>query len=197
MKKLLLALFTISTISHATPSLAGAKTAILAGGCFWCVESDFEKLDGVLKATSGYTGGSNPNPTYRNHSYQGGGQIPHLEAVKVQYDDTKLSYEDILDYYFRHIDPTDGTGQFCDRGPSYRPAIFVENDKQRSIANAKKKEVMQLLDTDIKVEILDAKEFWPAEDYHQGYARKNPRRYELYRWGCGRDKRVKKVWGDK
>lgn len=194
-KKILLTLVAISAIFGASPVFAETKTAILAGGCFWCVQSDFEKLDGVLGAVSGYTGGTILNPTYEN--YHEAGQVPHVEAVEVKYDTDKLSYKDLLEYYFRHIDPTDGGGQFCDRGPSYRPVVFVQNDAERATADAVMQEVKQILKTDINVDIQDAKKFWPAEDYHQDYAKKNHARYEIYRWNCGRDARVKKVWGDK
>lgn len=195
MKKILLALLVTGIIFSPYPVMAATKTAILAGGCFWCVQHDFEALDGVTEAVSGYTGGTTLNPTYK--TYHEAGQVPHSEAVELKYDSDKLSYEDILEYYFRHIDPTDGGGQFCDRGASYRPVIYVQNDDERATANAVKQQTKQILKTDINVDILDAKKFWPAEKYHQDYAQKNPKRYKLYRWNCGRDQRVKELWADK
>ncbi len=174
-----------------TPSI---ETAILAGGCFWCVESDFDKLDGVIETTSGYSGGTIPNPTYQNYNKPVEGFEPHVEVLEVKYDATKISYEGILDYYFRHIDPTDDGGQFCDRGASYRPVIYVQNDQERDIAVAKSKEVAALIKQDVKVDILEATQFWAAEGYHQNYYKENPVRYNLYRWNCGRDQKIEKIW---
>jgi peptide-methionine (S)-S-oxide reductase len=172
-----------------------AATAVLAGGCFWCVEHDMRQLSGVTEAVSGYSGGSRPNPTYEDyHDVDAPNPVPHLEAVRVTYNPSVLSYEKLLDYYFHHIDPTDGGGQFCDRGPAYRPAVFVGNEPERIAAEAKKAEVAKLLNQKVAVEILDAKTFWPAEDYHQDYAVKNPIRYKYYRWNCDRDQRVEAVW---
>jgi peptide-methionine (S)-S-oxide reductase len=166
------------------------QSTVLAGGCFWCIESDFEKLDGVTDAVSGYAGGTTDNPTYQNHSADG-----HLEVIKVTYDADKLSYKDILEYHVRHIDPTDGDGQFCDRGPQYRPAIFVENAEQRAIAQQVKLDTAKILDAEINIDILDAAPFYMAEDYHQDYKTKSPIRYKFYRWNCGRDQQVDELWG--
>ncbi len=180
----------------AEPS-ATAKTtqsAVLAGGCFWCMESDFDKLDGVISTTSGYAGGTITNPTYETYHDAGDGVIPHIEVVKVAYDTSKLNYADILNYYLRHVDPTDGGGQFCDRGPSYRPAIFVQNNAEKEQAQASLDKAASLLHQDIKVEILPDARFWPAEDYHQDYHLKNATKYGFYRWKCGRDQRVKDLW---
>jgi peptide-methionine (S)-S-oxide reductase len=189
----MIALLALGITGRAQPQ--STATAILGGGCFWCVEHDFHQLPGVLKVVSGYSGGGLPNPTYENyHNVSTANPIPHTEVVEVTYDTTKLSYEQVLDYYFRHIDPTDGGGQFCDRGPAYAPIIFISNDREKAEAEAKKAEVAKLLMKNIAVEIRDATRFWPAEDYHQDYAEKNPLTYKFYRWTCGRDQRVKAVW---
>src|SRR5204863_410747 len=135
------------------------------------------------EAVSGYSGGSRPNPTYEDyHDVDAANPVPHVEAVRVTYDPSKLSYQKLLDYYFRHIDPTDGGGQFCDRGPAYRPVVFVGNEAERKTAESKKAEVAGQLKQKVAVEVLDAPTFWPAEDYHQDYANKNPVRYKYYRW---------------
>ncbi|MEM7328000.1 MAG: peptide-methionine (S)-S-oxide reductase MsrA [Pseudomonadota bacterium] len=167
------------------------ETAIFAGGCFWCVESDFDKLDGVLETVSGYTAGNSTNPTYKTHTKQG-----HLEAVRVVYDSSKVEYAELVDYFLRHIDPTDDGGQFCDRGNSYRSAIFVDNAEERSEVEMQFQAINQagILPAPIVTRVLDETEFYEAEGYHQNYYQKNPARYKLYRVGCGRDKRVAKVW---
>ncbi len=184
------------TLPHtASVNAADQATAIVAGGCFWCVEHDFRKLEGVSSVVSGYTGGSRANPTYEDyHDTDADNPVPHVEAVEIKYDPAKLSYPKLLDYYFRHIDPTDGGGQFCDRGPAYRPAIFVMNDEEKKEAEAKSAEVEKAIKQKVAVEILPAAKFWPAEDYHQDYAEKNPTRYKYYRWNCGRDQRVEEIW---
>ena len=170
--------------------------AIFAGGCFWCVEHDFRQLQGVLNAVSGYTGGSRTNPTYANyHEVDAANPIAHVEAVKITYDPGVVSFERLLDYYFRHIDPTDGAGQFCDRGAAYRPVVFVKNEAERAAAKAKKASVAKLLKRPIRVEIANATRFWPAEDYHQRYSEKNRLKYRFYRLNCGRDERLKELWG--
>ncbi len=167
----------------------------MAGGCFWCVEHDLHQLPGVIDVVSGYTGGSRPNPTYEDyHHVNAANPVPHVEAVRITYDLGRLSYADLLDYYFRHIDPTDGGGQFCDRGPAYRPVVFVASEAERETAKAKKADVARLLKQDVAVEVLDAQTFWPAEEYHQDYATKNPLHYKYYRWNCGRDQRVDALW---
>lgn len=166
-------------------------TAILAGGCFWCVESDFDHVKGVTETTSGYIGGETDNPTYRSHGKDG-----HLEAVKIVYDKDSADYRSLLDTFWRTIDVFDDKGQFCDKGNSYRTAVFVANDEERAIAEASKAEAEQELGQEIKTRILDAATFWPAEDYHQDYYEKSSARYNYYRKACGRDKRVKQVWGD-
>lgn len=170
---------------------ASIETAIFAGGCFWCVESDFDKLEGVVETVSGYTGGESLNPTYKTHTKQG-----HLEAVRVVYDSSKVEYSELVDYFFRHIDPTDDGGQFCDRGNSYRSAVFVDGFEQRSEVEMQVQAIDQagILPGPIVTRVLDEAQFYEAEGYHQNYYQKNPARYKLYRVGCGRDKRVAKVW---
>ena len=183
----------IMMLSISTQAFA-AKT-ILAGGCFWCMESDFEKLDGVSDVISGFTGGTLENPTY-NGNHEG-----HYEAVEITYDPQKLSYRQLLDYYWVHIDPFDDGGQFCDRGHSYRAAIFVANEEEKSIAEKSRQKVQAMFSNQkIVTPILPATTFWPIqgdESYHQDYYKNNPVRYKYYRWRCGRDQRLKEVWGDK
>ena len=165
------------------------QTAVYAGGCFWCVEADLEKLDGVGDVVSGYAGGDMKNPTYRNHE-------GHLEVVQAPYDPAVISYRALTDYFLRHIDPLDDGGQFCDRGHSYTTAIFYQNDEQKADAEAAiaaaEEELGQMIVTPARA--LDR--FWRAEDYHQDYYKKNPVRYQFYRTGCRRDARVKQVWGE-
>lgn len=174
---------------------APAQTAsvVFAGGCFWCIEADFEKLPGVLSAQSGYTGGSTAHPTYEQVSAGGTG---HAESVRVSYDPGKLSYPMLLDYFWHHIDPTVKDRQFCDVGNQYRSAIFYDNDAQRAAAEASKTALLKSGQfKQIYTEILPAKQFYVAEEYHQDYYKKNPIRYRFYRANCGRDARVAQVWG--
>lgn len=171
---------------------ATRATAIFAGGCFWCTESDFEKVPGVLAAVSGYTGGRLPDPSYKQVSAGGTG---HYEAVRVTYDPAKVSYRQLVDYFFRTVDPLDAGGQFCDRGESYRTALFVADPEQRRSAEAEKREVAEALEAPVATPILPAATFYPAEDYHQDYYRKNPVRYRFYRGNCGRDARLRELWG--
>jgi peptide-methionine (S)-S-oxide reductase len=159
---------------------------VFAGGCFWCVESDFEHLEGVIEAESGYTGGDLLNPTYRNHE-------GHVEAVRVVYDPARVSYAQLLHHFWRHHDPLDAGGQFCDRGESYRSAIFVTPD-QRAEAEASKAATERELGRTTATPIRTLGRFWRAEDYHQNYARRNPIPYRYYRFRCGRDARVAEVW---
>jgi peptide methionine sulfoxide reductase msrA/msrB len=170
------------------------KTATFAGGCFWCVESDFEKVDGVLEAVSGYTGGQKPNPTYNEVS---AGQTGHAEAVQVHYDPHKITYRQLLDVFWRHVDPTDGGGQFVDRGSQYRPAIFYHDEEQKRIAEASKAELEKSgrFSKPIVTEIVPLVKFYPAEEYHQDYYSKNPLRYKFYRFGSGRDQYLNSKWG--
>jgi peptide-methionine (S)-S-oxide reductase len=169
--------------------------AIFAGGCFWCVESDFDHVPGVVKTISGYTGGTVKNPTYEQ---VGGGSTGHIEAVEVFFDPKKVSYKDLVEIFWRSVDPTDDGGQFCDRGETYRTAIFARTREQKQIAEASKKMLAAsgVLKRPIVTQIRDAGPFWPAEDYHQNYYEKNPIRYKFYRYRCGRDAHLRDVWGD-
>ena len=190
---LFIAFLTMSSPGRAADQQA---KAILAGGCFWCIEHDFLKLPGVTGVVAGYSGGSRSNPTYENYNHTDANQpIPHVEVVQITYDASRLSYDALLDFYVRHIDPTDGGGQFCDRGAAYRPVIFTMSEQERAEAKVKIEEVAKLISQPVAVEIAEAGRFWPAEDYHQDYAEKNPLRYKYYRWNCGRDQRIADVWG--
>lgn len=169
-----------------------AATALFAGGCFWCVEADFEKLPGVIGAESGYTGGQKVNPTYEDVS---AGTTGHTEAVRVRYDPNKVSYAQLVDYFWRHIDPTVKDGQFCDIGKQYRSGIYWQNDAERKVALTSRDALLASgRFKEIHTEIVAAGAFYPAEDYHQDYYRKNPVRYTYYRYGCGRDNRVEALW---
>jgi peptide-methionine (S)-S-oxide reductase len=171
----------------------GQAVAVFAGGCFWCMESDFDKLPGVVATTSGYAGGHLPHPTYGDVNTEMTG---HKEAVRVVYDTSKLTYAQVLDYYWHHVDPTDDMGQFCDRGDSYVPVVFYADDAQKQAAEASKKAIddRQVLSAPIATPILPVGTFWPAELYHQDYHATNTGHYEAYRLGCGRDAKVKQVW---
>jgi len=170
-------------------------TATFAGGCFWCVESDFEKVDGVVEVISGYTGGHVENPSYEQVSAGGTG---HVEAVQVVYDPEKISYKELLDYFWRHVDPTDAGGQFVDRGSQYRSVIFYQDEEQKSLAEESKRELEKSghFNKPIVTEIVPFSKFYRAEDYHQDYYKKNPLRYKYYRFASGRDQFLKKTWGD-
>ena len=183
----LLAMF--APAAAAQPKL---ETAVFAGGCFWCTEADFEKIPGVVSAVSGYTGGRERNPTYEQVVAKRTG---HIEAVRVTYDPAKVTYGALVTQFWRTVDPTDAGGQFCDRGASYRTAVFVANDAQRRAAETSKALAQKRLGQAIVTEIRTAGTFWPAEGYHQDYARKNPLRYNVYRQGCGRDARRRSLWG--
>ncbi|MFT5369067.1 MAG: peptide-methionine (S)-S-oxide reductase [Candidatus Latescibacterota bacterium] len=187
-------LFLFTSLLFYAPHVAADKT-ILAGGCFWCMESDFEKLEGVTDVVSGFTGGTSKNPTY-NGNHKG-----HFEAVEITYDPDKVSYQALLAYYWVHIDPFDDKGQFCDKGHSYLSAIFVANEAEKKIAEQSKIKVEEQFPNDkVVTPILEASTFYPIagnESYHQDYYKKNPIRYKAYRWNCGRDKRLKEIWGDK
>ena len=186
---ILLAAAAIPAASAAAPPRAAA---VFAGGCFWCTESDFDKIPGVLSTTSGYIGGKTLNPTYKQVSAGGTG---HIEAVRVEYDPAKVSYEALVQRFFRTVDPLDAGGQFCDRGYQYRSALFVGNAGQRAVAEAAKAQVAARLKKPVGTLILPAAKFYPAEAYHQDYYKKNPVRYRYYRFSCGREARLKKVWG--
>ncbi len=172
----------------------GRQIAVFAGGCFWCVESDFDKVPGVLKTISGYTGGHLKNPTYKQVTRENTG---HREAVQITFDPKKVTYEKLLHIFWRTVDPTDQGGQFCDRGHSYTTAIYATTKEQRRLAELSKKEIEKAgtLKQNIVTPIEDAKTFYPAEGYHQDYYKKNPGRYNFYRYSCGRNAKVKRVWG--
>ena len=173
---------------------AALETATFAGGCFWCVEVDFQKVDGVVETVSGFMGGTTPNPTYRQVTSGGTG---HLEAVQIKFDPKKVSYERLVYVFWRSIDPLDAGGQFCDRGDSYLTAVFVNSDAQKKIADASKAalETPKRFPQPIATRVLPAGPFTAAEDYHQNFHVKSPGRYFSYRAGCGRDARVKALWG--
>jgi peptide-methionine (S)-S-oxide reductase len=184
----------LSVLSACVSTVAFADKAVFAGGCFWCMESDFEKLPGVTDVISGFTGGTLKNPTY-NGNHDG-----HYEAVEVTYDPDKVSYQQLLDHYWVNIDPFDARGQFCDKGPSYLSAIFVANDSQRTLAEASRKKVIERFpNRKVVTPVLDASVFYPIkgeESYHQDYYKNSPVRYKFYRWNCGRDQRLREIWGD-
>jgi peptide-methionine (S)-S-oxide reductase len=166
--------------------------ATFAGGCFWCMEPPFDALDGVVSTTSGYTGGHTANPTYEQVS---AGKTGHTEAVEIVYDPRKVTYARLLDVFWRNIDPLTANAQFCDTGSQYRAAIFVHDATQRRLAEASKDAAAQRLQKPIVTEITAASQFWPAEEYHQDYYKKNPIRYKFYRTSCGRDRRLEAIWG--
>lgn len=199
-------LIAIGVAAHGNPVLAqSTATLTVAGGCFWCVESDFESVPGVIEAVSGYTGGKTKNPTYKDVTRGGSG---HYEAVQITFDPAKVSRQHLLELFFRSVDPTDAGGQFCDRGDSYRTAIFVSNKEERALSEKLKKEAQQALGQEIVTPVLPARTFYMAEDYHQDYykgdslvfTRFGPKRqaaaYKRYRQACGRDARVVQLWGD-
>ena len=164
------------------------KTAIFAGGCFWCMEAAFDEVPGVTETVSGYAGGTKPNPTYGDHEgYQ--------EAVRVSYDPTKVSYQQLLDQYWHNIDPFDADGQFCDKGNAYRSAIFTGAAEEAKLAAGEKKEIAERFKKDVATEIKPATTFTPAEDYHQNYHNTNAVSYKFYKWNCGRAQRLEKIWG--
>ena len=184
--------FLCTSIFSPIQTLASSQEAVFAGGCFWCLEHDLENLDGVSIAESGYTGGESLSPTYADHS-------GHQEAVRVKFDPQKISYPDLLRSFWRNIDPFDGDGQFCDRGDSYRPVIFIQDDLQadqvaNSFAFAAKELSTSENSLNVSVEIMNR--FWIAEDYHQDFANKNNFKYSFYRFNCGRDKRLQQIWGE-
>jgi peptide-methionine (S)-S-oxide reductase len=175
---------------------AGAQDlaeATFAGGCFWCMEKPFDDLEGVLSTTSGYSGGHVANPSYTQVTAGGTG---HLEVVQVIYDPEMVTFEELLYVFWRNVDPTDGGGQFCDRGDSYRPAIFVSSEAERGLAERSAERVRRELGRRVQVDVLVFEVFYPAEDYHQDYYIRNPLRYAWYRSGCGRDRRLQEIWGD-
>jgi len=184
LSSLLFAGLAMASLGAAAPA---TRTAVFAGGCFWSVEHDLESIAGVKDVVVGYAGGARRNPTYDNHA-------GHLEAVKVTYDPARVSYTQLVDGFFRRIDPTDARGQFCDHGPSYRTAVFAASPEERQAAEAVKARVARTLGKPVATMVLPAATFWPAEAYHQDYARRNPLNYNAYRVGCGRDAKLRAVW---
>jgi peptide-methionine (S)-S-oxide reductase len=182
---LLIVLFALTS-----PVMADSATAIFAGGCFWCMEADYEKQAGVTGVVSGFTGGMLPNPTYSGN-HQG-----HFEAVEVTYDPAIVDYAELLDVFWKNVDPFDNQGQFCDKGPSYRSAIFPGSESEKVLAEQSKAKVAaRFSGQTVYTEIRDRGQFWPVEEYHQDYYLKNPVRYKYYRWNCGRDQRLEQLWG--
>ena len=171
-----------------------ADTLILGGGCFWCMEPPFEKLDGVASVVSGFAGGDTPNPTYDEVAAK---RTNHIEVVEVVYDPSRVSFETLMRTYWHNVDPVDGGGQFCDRGSPYRPAVFVNSPQERQLVEAQKDELAERFGREIAVEVLDAAPFTAAEAYHQDFYRTNEAHYTRYRTGCRRDARLTQVWGDK
>ncbi|MBU2945024.1 peptide-methionine (S)-S-oxide reductase MsrA [Shimia thalassica] len=198
-------LITLGVMAHGSRAQAATDTLVVAGGCFWCVESDFEGVKGVKSAVSGYTGGSTKNPTYKDVTRGGSG---HYEAVKISYDPNVVTVDHLLSLFFRSVDPTDAGGQFCDRGDSYRTAIFVSNKAEKAAAETAKQDAQAALGKTVVTPILPKAKFYKAEDYHQDYykgtniviTRFGPKRqseaYKRYRKACGRDARVKQLWGN-
>mgnify|MGYP002630501636 CR=1 FL=1 len=193
-------LFAVLGVSRAADSLKDSKEggnmeqAIVAGGCFWCMEADFKKIPGVKEVVSGYIGGTGKNPTYEDYAEKG-----YIEAVRISYDPSVIPYEKLLDQFWLHIDATDAGGQFCDRGHAYTTAIFYGTAEQKRLAEQSKTALERSgqLKKPVVTKIIKAGEFYPAEDYHQDYYQENPIRYKFYRFNCGRDSRLKELWGDK
>jgi peptide-methionine (S)-S-oxide reductase len=177
-----------------SPAIAQTtETATFAGGCFWCMEPPFDKVEGVISTTSGYTGGKAKNPSYQQVS---AGKTGHAEAVQIKYDPTKVSYQKLLDIFWQNIDPTVKNKQFCDVGNQYRTAIFYHDDRQKQLAESTKEKITQKLQKNIYTEIVSVTQFYSAEDYHQDYYIKNPLKYKYYRFACGRDQRLNQIWGN-
>jgi peptide-methionine (S)-S-oxide reductase len=177
----------------APPLEEGQAEAIFAGGCFWCMEKPFDKLDGVISTTSGYTGGKEKSPTYEDVGYH---RTSHYEALRVVYDPSKVTYDRLLEVFWHNVDPLDPKGQFCDKGDQYRTGIFTSDPEEKKKAEASKKKVAEQLGKPIVTEVLPAATFWVAEEYHQDFYVKNPDHYNRYRTGCGRDRRLQELWGD-
>ena len=167
---------------------AETKTAIFAGGCFWCVEDAFDAVDGVTETVSGYAGGTKPNPNYGDHE-------GYYEALKITYDPAKVTYAKLLDHFWRNIDPFDPKGQFCDKGNAYRTAVFVGDDEEKALAETTKEEIAKRFNKTVATEIKPVTTYTAAEDYHQDYHNQNPVSYKYYKWGCGRAQRLEEIWG--
>ena len=194
-KSLLSSALSVIALSAILPAQAATQTMIVAGGCFWCVESDFEKVDGVSEVVSGYINGHVKNPTYEQVSAKKTG---HYEAVKITFDDEKVSLKTLSDYFWKTIDPTDATGQFCDKGSPYYTGMFYQNEMQKKVYETSLADIKESkpFKADIVTPVLAAEEFYLAEEYHQDYYKRNPIRYTYYRTGCGRDKRINQLWGE-
>lgn len=184
-----LAAFLVAGGAYSTRA-AETKTAIFAGGCFWCVEDVFDHVDGVTETVSGYAGGKTPDPTYGSHK-------GYVEAVKVTYDPSTVTYAKLLDHFWHNIDPFDATGQFCDKGPAYRTVVFVSDDAEKKLAESTKQEIADRFGKTVETEIRPTTTFYAAEDYHQDYHNTNPVSYKFYKWNCGRAQRLAEIWGDK
>ena len=193
--KLVLAASLLATLFNTAAADRNTATATFAGGCFWCMEPPFDKLDGVISTTSGYTGGHQADPTYKQVS---SGSTGHTEAVRIEYDPEKISYEELLAVFWRNIDPTTPDRQFCDSGSQYRAGIFYHDDDQKAAAEESLKAIEQTktFAEPVVTEITAAGNFYPAEAYHQDYYLKNPLRYKYYRFACGRDQRLEQLWGE-
>ncbi|MGH7826730.1 MAG: peptide-methionine (S)-S-oxide reductase MsrA [Candidatus Binatia bacterium] len=189
---MLLVLSGVFNAAGQSPGSTQTAKATFAGGCFWCMEPPYDELDGVLSTISGYIGGAKKNPTYEEVS---AGKTGHTEAVQITYDPKKISYEKLLDVFWRNIDPLTSNAQFCDTGSQYRSAIFYHDKTQKHLAEKSKKSVQARFKQPVVTEIVPAVDFYPAEDYHQDYYKKNPIRYKVYRYGCGRDERLRELWG--
>lgn len=172
---------------------AAEKTAVFAGGCFWCMEKPYDQIEGVISTTSGFSGGQVENPSYKDVAY---GNTGHIEVVRVIYDDEKTTYEKLLETYWPNVDPVDAGGQFCDRGHTYTTAIFYDDENQEQLARDSKKLAEAKLGQKIVTDIRPLENFYPAEDYHQDYYQTNELKYSFYRWKCGRDARLEELWGD-
>ena len=195
MKRLLLAPLLALLALAALPAAAQEKAkATFAGGCFWCMEPPFDETAGVGSTVSGYTGGMKQNPTYEQVT---SGRTGHTEAVEIEYDPRQVDFAKLLDIFWRNIDPFAKDAQFCDQGSQYRSAIFYHDAEQKRLAEESKAAVERKFGKKVETEIVAAVQFWPAEDYHQDYYQKNPLRYKFYRAGCGRDARLRELWGDK
>jgi peptide-methionine (S)-S-oxide reductase len=186
----------ISEQSHVPPPVpegGSVGVALFAGGCFWCMEKPFDQMPGVLSTTSGYAGGAVESPSYEQVSSGGTG---HIEVVEVRFDPSKVTYAQLLNTFWRNVDPLAVNRQFCDAGPQYRSAVFALDEEQRALAEASRDELSKRFGREVATEVLPAARFWPAEDYHQDYYLKNPIRYSYYRSRCGRDARLKDLWGE-
>jgi len=191
---LLLGVALAATAAEPMAKTQATATAVFAGGCFWCMEPPYDALPGVVATTSGYSGGQNVNPTYEQVS---AGDTGHIEVVQITYDPKQVSYEKLLEVFWRNVDPLDKGGQFCDRGSTYQSAIFYQNEEQKQIAEQSKAAVEKKLGKTVVTAIRPATTFYAAEDYHQDYYKKNPLRYKYYRYSCGRDQRLEDLWGKK